>query len=170
MSGTRKRSRRTAKDNGTRWESAMEAYLQWALDDLRIRRLRLNADRDIGDIGVVYYRGEPVTIECKWTDTLDAGPHMREAEREAGNWDSPYPWVLQKRDRVGLTGIHRLGQHMAYTRTSVLDAMLLDWDETMRRRILTGSSTIGRRHDITMISTRQFALLLNHGEPLGPDQ
>lgn len=94
---------------------------------------------------------------------------MREAEREAGNYDSPYPWVLQKRDGVGLTSTHKLGQHMAYTRTSVLEAMLADWDETPRRRILTSSTLIGKHRDITLISTQQFALLLNHCKPLGPD-
>ena len=47
---SRKRSRRTAKDNGTRMESAVESYLQWALGDLRIQRLRLHGSKDVGDI------------------------------------------------------------------------------------------------------------------------
>ncbi len=64
MSGKqRKRSRRTAKGNGTRMESAVESYLQWALDDLRIQRLRLHGSKDIGDIGNVFFHGRPVCIE-----------------------------------------------------------------------------------------------------------
>lgn len=98
MSGKqRKRSRRTAKDNGTRMESAVESYLQWALDDLRIQRLRLHGSKDIGDIGNVFFHGRPVCIEVKWTQTMNAPQHMREAIREAGNMDSPYPWVVQKK-------------------------------------------------------------------------
>lgn len=93
----RKRSRRTAKDNGTRMESAVESYLQWALDDLRIQRLRLRGSKDIGDIGNVFFHGRPVCIEVKWTQTMNAPQHMREAIREAGNMDSPYPWVVQKK-------------------------------------------------------------------------
>ena len=51
MSGKqRKRSRKTAKDNGTRMETAVESYLQWALDDPRIQRLRLHGSKDVGDI------------------------------------------------------------------------------------------------------------------------
>lgn len=163
------RNRKTAKDNGTRFETAMESYLQWALDDMRIRRLRLHGAKDLGDIGNVYYKGEPVTIECKWTKTLNATPHLREATVEAANQDSPYPWVLQKKAGVGLKSIHHLGQQLAYTHADVLDMMLADWQESQRRRILTGAEHVGRNRDIVLISTKQFALLLNDGLPLGPD-
>ena len=80
MSGKqRKRSRRTAKGNGTRMETAVESYLQWALGDMRIQRLRLHGNKDIGDIGNVYWHGQPVCIEVRWTQTMDAPRHMREA-------------------------------------------------------------------------------------------
>ena len=82
---------------------------------MRIQRLRLHGSKDIGDIGNVYWHGRPVCIEVKWTQTMDAPQHMREAVREAGNMDSPYPWVIQKKAGVGLTSMHKLGQQHAYT-------------------------------------------------------
>lgn len=55
---------------------------------MRIQRLRLHGNKDIGDIGNVYWHGQPVCIEVKWTQTMDAPQHMREAVKEAGNMDS----------------------------------------------------------------------------------
>lgn len=89
-----KRNRATAKKNGTAMETAVQDYLAWALNDRRIMRTRTHGSKDIGDIGNVFFHGEPVTIEVKWTKTMNASEHMREAVREAGNADSPYLWVV----------------------------------------------------------------------------
>lgn len=168
MSGTpRKRSRRTAKDNGTRMESAVESYLQWAFGDMRIQRLRLHGNKDIGDIGNVYWHGQPVCIEVKWTQTMDAPQHMREAIREAGNMDSPYPWVIQKKAGVGLTSINKLGQQHAYTTTEVMDAMLRLSPSALRARIKP--EPLGRKKNMRLITLQELAMLLNDGLPLGPD-
>lgn len=168
MSGKqRKRSRRTAKDNGTRMETAVESYLQWALGDMRIQRLRLHGSKDIGDIGNVYWHGRPVCIEVKWTQTMDAPQHMREAVKEAGNMDSPYPWVVQKKAGVGLTSMHKLGQQHAYTTTEVMDAMLMLSPSALRARIKP--EPLGRKKTMCLITLQEFALMLNSGLPLGPD-
>lgn len=163
-------SRRTAKDKGTRFETGMERYLRWALDDQRIHRLRLHGNKDIGDIGNVFFMGDPVTIECKSTKRFNATQHLREAVVEAGNADSPYPWVLQKRDRVGLTSLKGLGDQWAYTSEDVLDTMCERLDEETMLRVRLDAQRIGRGRNIVCITVRQFALLLNHGQPLGPDQ
>lgn len=168
MSGKqRKRSRKTAKGNGTRMESAVESYLQWALGDMRIQRLRLHGSKDIGDIGNVYWHGRPVCIEVKWTQTMDAPQHMREAIREAGNMDSPYPWVVQKKAGVGLTSINKLGQQHAYTTTEVMDTMLRLSPSALRTRIKP--EPLGRKKTMRLITLQEFALMLNSGLPLGPD-
>lgn len=83
------RNRATAKKNGTAMETAVQDYLAWALNDMRIMRTRTHGSKDIGDIGNVFFHGEPVTIEVKWTKTMNAPEHMREAVKEAGNADSP---------------------------------------------------------------------------------
>ena len=163
----RKRSRKTAKGNGTRMETAVESYLQWALDDLRIQRLRLRGRKDIGDIGNVFFHGRPVCIEVKWTQTMDAPAHMREAIREAGNMDSPYPWVAQKKAGVGLTSTHKLGQQHAYTTTEGMDAMLRLSPSALRARIKP--EPLGRKKTMCLIALQEFALMLNSGLPPGPD-
>ena len=164
---SRKRSRKTAKDNGTRMETAVESYLQWALGDLRIQRLRLHGSKDVGDIGNVYWHGQPVCIEVKWTQTMDAPQHMREAIREAGNMDSPYPWVIQKKAGVGLTSMHKLGQQHAYTTTEVMDAMLALSPPHIQTIIKP--EPLGRKKNMRLITLQEFASMLNSGLPLGPD-
>lgn len=163
------RNRQSAKKAGTAFESAMESYLRWALGDVRIMRLRLHGAKDIGDLGNVFFCGYPVTIECKNTATLNARQHMREAIIEAGNADSPYPWVLQKKAGVGLSNIQSLGRQLAYTKVDVFDRMTVGFSTELMARVTRDATILGRKGDIIQISTFQFALLLNHGLPLGPD-
>lgn len=82
-------------------ETAVEHYLQWALDDQRIIRRRLHGSNDLGDIANIFFHGQPVCVEVKNTKLLNATKHYNEAVEEAGNLDSPYPWVVQKKSRVG---------------------------------------------------------------------
>ena len=164
----RKRSRKTAKGNGTRMESAVESYVQWALGDMRIQRLRLHGNKDVGDIGNVYWHGQPVCIEVTWTQTMDAPQHMREAIREAGNMDSPYPWVIQKKAGVGLTSTHKLGQQHAYTTTEVMDAMLALSPPHIQAIIKP--EPLGRKKNMRLITLQEFAMMLNDGLSLGPDR
>lgn len=163
------RNRQSAKKAGTAFETAMESYLRWALGDARIMRLRLHGRKDVGDIGNVFFYGYPVVIECKNTATLNARQHMREAIVEAGNADSPWPWVLQKKAGVGLSSIRSLGQQLAYTQVDVFERMTADFSSSLIATITRDATILGRKGDIIQISTQQFALLLNHGLPLGPD-
>ena len=101
-------------------ETAVEHYLQWALDDQRIIRRRLHGSNDLGDIANIFFHGQPVCVEVKNTKLLNATKHYNEAVEEAGNLDSPYPWVVQKKSRVGLSTLERIGRQLAYT----------DWDPT----------------------------------------
>lgn len=162
------RNRATAKKNGTAMETAVQDYLAWALNDRRIMRTRTHGSKDIGDIGNVFFHGEPVTIEVKWTKTMNASEHMREAVKEAGNADSPYPWVVQKRNGIGLASLHKLGQQHAYTTPSVLEDMLGKCPAALSARIHT--EPLGRKKQFRLITLQDFALILNSGLPLGPEE
>lgn len=162
------RNRATAKKNGTAMETAVQDYLAWALNDRRIMRTRTHGSKDIGDIGNVFFHGEPVTIEVKWTKTMNASEHMREAVREAGNADSPYPWVVQKKNGVGLASLHKLGQQHAYTTQPVLEDMLGKCPAALSARI--HAEPLGRKKQFRLITLQEFALILNSGLPLGPEE
>ena len=161
------RNRRTAKDNGTRMETAVRDYLAWALNDQRIVRPRLRGANDTGDIANVSYHGQPVCIECKWLANPVYGSIMAEAEREAGNCDSPYPWGVAKRDRVGIKTRESVGKQWAFTRLNTLTLMLEPLPKETRITICERMTLRGRASDIAMLTVRQFALLLNSGLPLG---
>ncbi len=162
-----KRNRTTARKNGAQMETVVQDYLQWALNDRRILRMRTHGSKDVGDIGNVFFHGEPVTIEVKWTQTMDATKHMREAIREAGNADSPYPWVVQKKNGTGLDSLHKLGQQYAYTTDLVLADMLAQSPEMLASRIQ--GMPLGRKKQLRLITLHEFALILNSGLPLGPE-
>lgn len=128
------RNRKTAKDAGTRFETAVEAYLQWALQDRRIQRLRLHGAKDTGDIGNIYFEGKPVVIECKDTSKENTAQHLAEAATEAGNADALLGVVVQKRRGIGIDSPEKTGQQLV------------------------------------KLTLHDFALLLNHGIALGPDE
>ena len=56
-------------------ETAVEHYLQWALNDQRIIRRRLHGSNDLGDIANIFFHGQPVCVEVKNTKLLDATKH-----------------------------------------------------------------------------------------------
>jgi hypothetical protein len=61
------RSRRSAKQAGTRFETAIATALADALDDDRIERRTRNGAKDRGDISGIRLHGQRVVIECKKT-------------------------------------------------------------------------------------------------------
>ena len=101
------------KQKGTRLETAVLQYMQWALGDPTIHRETLHGSMDVGDIGGVYLQGEPVTLEVKNTTRLDLARHYREAETEAGNKDSVIPVLVQKRRGVGIDSLEGTGRQWA---------------------------------------------------------
>ncbi len=112
------------KQKGTRLETAVMQYMQWALGDNGIHRETLHGSADVGDIGGVYYGGEPVTIEVKNTARLDLAAHYREAEVEAGNKDSVLPILIQKRARTGIDTLEGAGGQWAVMTLETLCRLL----------------------------------------------
>jgi hypothetical protein len=105
-------------------ETAVQDYLRWALQDERIMRLRLNGSKDVGDIGNVYAHGERVTLEVKNTSKPGIAGYLSEAEREAGNNDSPYPIVVQKRRGIGIDSMEGVGRQYVFMTLSTLARLL----------------------------------------------
>lgn len=102
------RSRKSAKQAGSLFESQVAAYLATALDDDRIERRAKNGAKDRGDVtGVRTATGERVVIECKNTSRLELSTWVREAEVERGNDDAAVGVVAHKRVGVGET---RMGE------------------------------------------------------------
>ena len=62
------------------------------------------------------------------------------------------------------------GSQLAYTLTTVLERMLTGETVATLDRVMEGCTQIGRSRDITLITVKQFALLINHGLPLEPDE
>jgi hypothetical protein len=95
------RSRRSAKQAGTRFETTIAAALADALDDDRIDRRAKNGAKDRGDIIGVRLHGQRVVIECKDVATLALPQWTAEAQIEAGNDDALVGVVVHKRRGVG---------------------------------------------------------------------
>jgi hypothetical protein len=95
------RSRATAKQAGTRMETATAEHLAAHVDD-RIERRRLTGAKDRGDIGGVRtIRGARVVVEVKdYNGSVQVKPWLDQAEVEAGNDDAPHGVVVFKRSRV----------------------------------------------------------------------
>ncbi|MEU7787692.1 hypothetical protein [Amycolatopsis sp. NPDC049159] len=96
------RTRASAKDAGTRFETAVARYLATALDDDRIERRARSGGRDRGDIaGVRAPGGDRVVIECKNTSRINLAGWAAEAEVERGNDDALIGLTVHKRHGVG---------------------------------------------------------------------
>ncbi|MCA1191676.1 hypothetical protein [Saccharopolyspora sp. 6V] len=104
---TRKRTRRSAKSAGARFERAVADYLAEYYDD-RVDRRPKSGAKDRGDIGGVRLspalRGGRVVIECKDTARADLAGWAAEAETERGNDDAVAGVVVHKRRGVGDPG------------------------------------------------------------------
>ncbi|MBF6368405.1 hypothetical protein IU469_22165 [Nocardia puris] len=98
------RSRRSARQAGTRHESAIAAYLAAHVDDRIERRARTGA-KDRGDLsGVRAPGGGRIVIECKDVARLDLAGWVREAEIERGHDDAIAGVVVAKRARTADPG------------------------------------------------------------------
>lgn len=92
------RSRRSAKNAGTAFETKMTRYLQQRVDD-RIHRKTKTGAKDEGDIGGLRSPlGERIAIEVKdYGGRILASEWVREAEVERGNYDAAAGVVFVKR-------------------------------------------------------------------------
>jgi hypothetical protein len=98
---TRSRSRRSAKQAGTKFESAIANALAEALGDDRIERRARNGSKDRGDVSGVRVHGQRLVVECKDTTRLALPEWVAEAQLEAGNDDALLGLVVSKRRAVG---------------------------------------------------------------------
>lgn len=107
MTAARKRSRRSAKAAGSRFERAIADYLAEHIDDRIDRRPKTGA-KDRGDIGGVRLspalRGGRVVVECKDSARVQLAGWAAEAETERGNDDAVAGIVVHKRHGVGDPG------------------------------------------------------------------
>ncbi|TCK41225.1 hypothetical protein EDF60_1650 [Leucobacter luti] len=96
------RSRATAKQAGSLFESHVVGYLADALDDDRIERRAKSGSKDRGDIGGVRtVTGGRVVVECKDVRAMNLSGWVDEAEVERGNDDAAVGVVVHKRLRFG---------------------------------------------------------------------
>ncbi len=101
------RTRRSAKDAGTRFESAVAGYLADQLGGGIERRAKTGA-RDRGDIAGVRIGDDRCVIECKdYGGRLQLPEWLREAEQERANDGALYGIVVAKRKGVGLSDMGR---------------------------------------------------------------
>lgn len=115
------RSRRSARDAGTRFERSVADCLAWQLRDDRIDRRVKTGAQDKGDIGGLRTRdGQRLVVECKDTVTLNLSGWVREAATEAVNDHALAGVVIHKRRGVG----DPLEQYVTMT---VRDLLLIGW-------------------------------------------
>lgn len=167
------RNRKTSKAAGTRLETQMERWLQWAFQDARIRRLRLHGHHDEGDIGNLFYSGDPVCIECKATANSESGAPLNvryefeQALTEADNIDSPWPVLIKKRDGVTDRDWRKGGDQLGIIRRS-------DW-LLLRKNCATpllpqSLVALPRNPRLIGMPCTELFILFNHGLPLGPEE
>jgi hypothetical protein len=98
------RSRTSAKEAGTRFETSVGRYLAAHVDD-RIERRARTGGKDRGDIsGVRAPGGGRVVVECKDTSRINLAGWSAEAEVERGNDDALIGVTVHKRHGVGDPG------------------------------------------------------------------
>lgn len=160
------RNRKSAKTEGTRFETVVRDYLAQALDDDRIMRPRLHGVKDIGDIANIYFMGQRVCIECKNTAARAYRAHMAEAMNEAGNLDAPFYFVVQKVPGIGIRSVEKIGMQMAYTTPMVVDAMRREAPDDLFLHN-TGNFKPLKTTGMVYCDLHSLALIINHGVPLG---
>lgn len=99
------RSRRSAREAGSRFERLVADFLADVLDCPHVDRRVKTGPKDRGDIGgVVDYAGRRVVIECKDTTRMTLPQWMREVEAEAVNDGAEVAVVVHKRRGVAAAG------------------------------------------------------------------
>jgi hypothetical protein len=93
------RSRASAKQAGTRFETLIVNYLAEVMGDDGIERRARNGEHDRGDItGVKIDRNLRVVLECKdYGGKVEVGKWLNEAETERINDDAEVGIVIAKR-------------------------------------------------------------------------
>lgn len=94
------RTRASAKQAGSRFETLVANYLNAHVDD-RIERRTKNGAKDRGDIAGLRHMGERVVVECKNTSKINLATWAREADIERGNDDALAGVIAHKRHGKG---------------------------------------------------------------------
>jgi hypothetical protein len=97
------RSRRSARQAGTKFETDIAKYLNEHVDD-RIERRTLGGNKDRGDIGGLRHMGQRIVIEAKNTSRINLGSWMNEAHTAMGNDDAGLGIIVHKRHGKGQPG------------------------------------------------------------------
>lgn len=91
------RTRKTAKDAGTRMETLVAGYLAEHVDD-RIERRRLTGSKDRGDLSGLRHMGGRLVAQVKdYGGQVQVGPWLNEVEVQRGNDDALAGFVIAKR-------------------------------------------------------------------------
>lgn len=91
------RTRRSARQAGSRFEREIADYLAKHFDDRIDRRVKGGA-KDKGDIGGLRHLGQKIAVECKdYGGRLQPGSWIKEAHIAAGNDDAISGIVVAKR-------------------------------------------------------------------------
>lgn len=92
------------KQKGTTFESAFVEYEREVFEDTErtIHRLTLNGRNDIGDVGGMFFNGQPIVVECKNHKSYQLKEWLREAERERANADACLGVVVFHLNGIGL--------------------------------------------------------------------
>lgn len=124
------RSRRTARQAGSLFETWTAWYLSDALDDDRIERRARNGSKDRGDInGIRTPLGERVVIEVKNVARLSLSAWVKEAEIERGNDDAAVGVVVHKRPGRGKENMAEQYVTMTLADLAVLLGGKREWAE-----------------------------------------
>lgn len=94
------RTRASAKQAGSRFETLVANYLNEHVDD-RIERRAKTGAKDRGDISGLRHMGERVVVECKNTSKMSLATWAREADIERSNDDALAGVVAHKRHGKG---------------------------------------------------------------------
>lgn len=89
------RTRRTAKNAGTSFETLIANYMAVTVDD-RIERRTKTGAKDRGDISGLRHMGQRVVVECKNTAALKLSEWAKETEIERGNDDALAGVIVHK--------------------------------------------------------------------------
>lgn len=115
------RTRRSAKQAGSRFERVIADVLAWALKDDRIDRRVKTGAADKGDIGGLRTRdGQRLVVECKDTSRFDLGHWVAQAAVEASNDNALAGIVIHKRKG-------RADPLEQYVTMTVRDLLLIGW-------------------------------------------
>ena len=94
------RTRRSARQAGSRFEREIADYLAEHVDDRIDRRVKGGA-KDRGDIAGLRHLGQKIVVECKNTSRINLGTWATEAEIQRGNDDAGVGVIVHKRHGKG---------------------------------------------------------------------